>query len=55
MPAGAGELGYPGGSLSFGGNSNATAGSHGYCRITDANGTVTTYTYTGSDVTITVP
>ena len=55
MPAGAGEAGYPGGGISYGGNANATAGGHGYCRITDANGTVTTYTYTGSDATITVP
>ena len=55
MPAGAGESGYPGGGISYGGNANATAGGHGYCRITDANGTVTTYSYTGSDATITVP
>ena len=55
MPAGAGEKGYPGGGVSVGGNSNAAAGGHGYIRITDAAGTVTNYSYTGSDSTITVP
>ena len=55
MPAGAGEAGYPGGGISVGGDSNAAAGGHGYTRITDAAGTVTAYTYSGSDVTITVP
>ena len=55
MPAGAGEEGYPGGTVSYGGNANASAGGHGYCRITDKDGNVTTYTYTGSDTNITVP
>ena len=55
MPAGAGFEGYPGSGISVGGDSNAAAGGHGYIRITDAAGTVTAYSYTGSDVNITVP
>ena len=55
MPAGAGEDGYPGSGISVGGDSNAAAGGHGYIRITDSAGSVTAYSYTGSDVSITVP
>ena len=66
MPAGAGEAGYVSG-ISYGGLANSDSanagmqitgsgvGGHGYCRITDADGTVTTYSYTGTDITITVP
>lgn len=47
--------GYPGGSIG-GGGGVSTVGGHGYARIENVvTGQVTTYTFTGSDVQITVP
>lgn len=51
-PAGISETGFPGTEISYGGNTS-TAGKHGFARIT-VNGTVSTYNYTGSNVTITL-
>ena len=54
-PAGASYLGYPGGSVGFGGLPSS-AGGNGYARITNLiTGVVTTYTYTGANVSITTP
>tara|TARA_B100001250_G_scaffold8141_1_gene6852 strand:+ start:2919 stop:3968 length:1050 start_codon:yes stop_codon:yes gene_type:complete len=54
--AGGGAKGHPGGGVGKGGQANCTAGGHGYARIWQAsNNTTTTYSYTGSDVDITVP
>jgi hypothetical protein len=55
QPAGGGKPGYPGGGISFGGQ-QGTSGGAGFARITRlSDNNVTTYNYTGSDVTITVP
>ena len=54
-PAGGGKPGYPGGSISFGAQAGGNGGA-GFARITRlSDNNVTTYNYTGSDVTITVP
>lgn len=51
-PAGGSAPGYPGGGVGFGGFPS-TAGGNGFARITNiATGVVTTYQFTGSDVTI---
>lgn len=53
--AGGAAAGYPGGGVGLGGLP-AIAGGAGYARITNvATGVVTTYSYTGNDVSITVP
>lgn len=53
-PAGQGSTGYPGGTTSFGGTPSV-AGGNGYARITNVKtNQVTNYTFTGSNVTITV-
>ena len=55
QPAGGGKPGYPGNGESFGAQAAGNGGA-GYARITRlSDNTVTTYSYTGSDVTITVP
>lgn len=49
-PAGLFEIGYPGGTIAYGGDPS-TAGGHGFARIV-INNVVYTYGYTGSNVTI---
>lgn len=54
-PAGTSATGYPGGSIAFGGDVGG-AGRNGFARITNVvTGQTNTYSYTGSNVTITVP
>lgn len=54
-PAGTSAAGYPGGNIAFGGDVSGT-GRNGFARITNVvTGAVNTYSYTGSNVTITVP
>jgi len=53
-PAGAGQLGYPGNGVGFGGTPS-NVGGNGFARITNiATGVVTTYAYSGADVTISI-
>jgi hypothetical protein len=52
IPAGILEEGYPGSNIAYGGNVSS-AGNHGFARIT-INNVVYTYSYTGSNVTISI-